>query len=67
MKNMPSQARLIVLGVVALIGIFILLFINPFSWNDAGKRTVVEQMDGTQFVQFTPGVYYSGFFAKTTE
>lgn len=67
MKNMPSQIRLIVLGVVALIGIFIVSFINPFSWNDAGNRTVVEQMDGSQFVQFSPGIYYAGFFAKTTE
>jgi len=67
MKNMPSQMRLIVLGVVALVGLFIFAFINPCSWNDGGKRTVVEQMDGTQFVQFSPGVYYSGFFAKTTE
>lgn len=37
---------------------------NPFSWNDATERTVVTQMDGSQFVQFQSGIYYSGFFAK---
>jgi hypothetical protein len=51
----------IVIGVVALI---VLSFFNPLSYNDAGERTVVEQFDGKQFVQYAPGVYYSGFFAK---
>ncbi len=37
---------------------------NPLSYNDAGERTVVEQFDGKQFVQYSPGVYYAGFFAK---
>ena len=50
-----------VLGIVAFIT---LLFINPLSYNDAGERTVVEQFDGKQFVQYAPGVYYAGFFAK---
>jgi hypothetical protein len=50
-----------VLGIVTLI---VLLFFNPLSYNDAGERTVVEQFDGKQFVQYTPGVYYAGFFAK---
>lgn len=49
------------LGVIITI---ILFTINPFSYNDAGERTVVEQMDGRQFVQYSPGIYYSGFFAK---
>jgi regulator of protease activity HflC (stomatin/prohibitin superfamily) len=40
---------------------------NPFAWNDAGHRTVVERMSGEQIVQYTPGVYYAGFFSKTTE
>jgi hypothetical protein len=51
----------IVLGVVTFIT---LLFFNPLSYNDAGERTVVEQFDGKQFVQYAPGVYYAGFFAK---
>lgn len=51
----------IVLGATAFLTI---LFFNPFSYNDAGERTVVEQFDGKQFVQYSPGVYYAGFFAK---
>jgi hypothetical protein len=62
-----SQTKLIVTGVVALIGIIVLLAFNPFAWNDAGHRTVVERMNGEQIVQYTPGVYYAGFFSKTTE
>lgn len=62
-----NQTKLIVIGVVALIGILVLAFMNPLAWNDAGHRTVIERMNGKQFVQFTPGVYYAGFFAKTTE
>jgi len=60
MENKNTIIKL-VLGVFALI---MLLFFNPFAYNDAGERTVVEQMDGRQFVQYTPGVYYAGFFAK---
>jgi hypothetical protein len=62
-----NQTKLIVTGVIALIAIFVVGFINPFSWNDAGHRTVIERMSGEQFVQYTPGVYYAGFFSKTTE
>lgn len=40
---------------------------NPFSYNDAGERTVVERIDGSQFVQYAPGVFYAGFFAKEKE
>ena len=40
---------------------------NPFSYNDAGERTVVERVDGSQFIQYTPGVFYAGFFAKEKE
>jgi len=54
----------LVVGVVLL---FLGLMMNPFSWNDAGNRTVVEQAGGTQFVEFTPGIFYAGFFAKETE
>jgi hypothetical protein len=62
-----NQTKLIITGVIALIAIVVLGFINPFAWNDAGHRTVVERMNGEQIVQYTPGVYYAGFFSKTTE
>lgn len=50
--------------VVLFIGF---LMINPFSWNDAGNRTVVERTNGEQIVQFAPGIFYAGFFAKEKE
>jgi len=62
-----NQTKLIIIGVVAVLAIIVVGFINPFAWNDAGHRTVVERASGQQFVQYTPGVYYAGFFAKTTE
>lgn len=52
-----------VLGVLLLIA---LTAFNPFAWNDGGERTVVQQVSGKQYVQFTPGLYYQGFFAKST-
>jgi hypothetical protein len=63
MKNI----KLIVLGVVAIFALILFSIMNPFSWNDAGNRTVVEQAGGKQFVEFTPGIFYAGFFAKETE
>lgn len=62
-----SQTKLVIVGVAALVLLIIASIINPFAWNDAGYRTVVERMNGEQFVQYSPGVYYAGFFAKTTE
>lgn len=57
----------IVLGVILIIGIILFLIVNPFSWNDAGNRTVVERTNGEQIVQFAPGIFYAGFFAKEKE
>ena len=34
------------LGVAAVIAIVLFLIVNPFSWNDAGNRTVVERTTG---------------------
>lgn len=60
MENL-KQIKLLILGIVAIVTLFI---VWPWSYNDAGERTVVEQMNGSQFVQYTPGVYYSGVLAK---
>jgi len=60
MENL-KQLKLLILGIVAIVTLFI---VWPWSYNDAGERTVVEQMNGSQFVQYTPGVYYSGVLAK---
>ena len=62
-----NRRRLIIIVVLGLILLSVAMFMNPFSWNDAGNRTVVEQAGGNQFVEFTPGIFFSGFFAKETE
>jgi hypothetical protein len=56
--------RGIIIGVVAILALIFFIIINPFSWNDAGNRTVVERTTGEQIVQFAPGIFYAGFFAK---
>jgi hypothetical protein len=53
--------------VIAVLGLIFFLIVNPFSWNDAGNRTVVERTTGEQIVQFAPGIFYAGFFAKEKE
>lgn len=55
-----------IIGGLALLALIVFSFINPFAWNDASERTVVQQADGSQFVQYNSGVYYAGFFAKLT-
>lgn len=61
---MEIKKSTIVKITMVVIFTLLVLFFNPLSYNDAGERTVVEQMDGRQFVQFSPGVFYAGFFAK---
>ena len=39
---------------------------NPFSINDASERTVIQPIKGDLWVQFGPGLYWSGFFSKKT-
>lgn len=57
----------IITGVIAVVAFVLFLIVNPFSWNDAGNRTVVERTNGEQIVQFAPGIFYAGFFAKEKE
>lgn len=59
--------KTIVAGVLAIIAFIFFLIVNPFSWNDAGNRTVIERTTGEQIVQFAPGIFYAGFFAKEKE
>jgi len=66
-NNQPQiPVKMIILGVAAIVGLIVLAFINPLAWNDGGERTVVQQTGGKQFVQFEPGMFYAGFFAKQT-
>jgi hypothetical protein len=64
---MKSGIKLIIFGIVSVVAFIALLTVNPFSINDGGSRTVVQQTGGDQFVRFAPGVFYAGFFAKETE
>jgi hypothetical protein len=61
----PKKAIALTIAVVFFLIVFIMF--NPFSWNDAGNRTVVERTTGEQIVQFAPGIFYAGFFAKEKE
>jgi len=65
MKNV--NPKLIIIAVVLFLVLITGLIINPFSINDAGNRTVVERTNGELIIQFNPGVFYAGFFAKETE
>lgn len=59
--------KTVVLVLFSILGLIFFLTVNPFSWNDAGNRTVVERTTGEQIVQFAPGIFYAGFFAKQKE
>lgn len=63
-SGMNFPLKKVLYGVGGFFAFIIFLWINPFAWNDGGERTVVQQMSGKQFVQFTPGIYYQGLFAK---
>ena len=63
----PINRKAIFLGVMLVLALIFFLILNPFSWNDAGNRTVVERTNGEQIVQFAPGIFYAGFFAKEKE
>jgi len=63
---MITKKQILMTITVIVVLVFGSVF-NPFSYNDAGERTVVEQIDGRQFVQYAPGVFYAGFFAKEKE
>lgn len=63
----PINKKAIIMGVLGILGIILFAILNPFSWNDAGNRTVVERTTGEQIVQFAPGIFYAGFFAKEKE
>lgn len=65
--NPMINRKTIVFGVLFVLALIFFIIVNPFSWNDAGNRTVVERTTGEQIVQFAPGIFYAGFFAKEKE
>ncbi len=50
------------IGIIAtvIISLLVVIIWFPLSKNMAGNRQVVQQLDGTLFVKFAPGWYYSG-------
>lgn len=64
---MTNLTKLIITGAIVIVGLILFSIINPFSYNDGGNRTVVQQSGGEQFVQFKSGIFYAGFFAKEKE
>lgn len=65
--ELDGNFKKILLGIGGFVLLLASLWLNPFSYNDGGSRTVVSQTGGTQFVQFAPGIFYAGFFAKEAE
>lgn len=63
MKINKRQILLLLSGIAILLGV---LIFNPFSVNDQGYRTVVQGITGQEYVRFEPGMYWAGFFSKTT-
>lgn len=61
------EIKNIVMLAGGLIALIFLLVANPLSYNTGGSRTVVQTAGGSQSVQFEPGVFIAGFFAKTYE
>lgn len=61
-----SLKQILITAGMAVFFLLALLF-NPFSVNDQGYRTVVQGISGNESVQFQTGMYWAGFFSKTTE
>lgn len=61
------KIKLIKYGAIIIVGLVLFLILNPFENNDATERTVITTAGGSQFVRFEPGVFWVGFFAKTSE
>ncbi len=56
----------ILFGILAMSLVITAVFLNPFSWNDAGERQVIQTIGGDLNVKFEPGVYVSGPLSKVT-
>ena len=65
--NFFLSKPIIIGGILTILTLVLFAVFNPFSWNNAGYRTVVTRAGGDQFVQYEPGYFYSGFFSKEQE
>ena len=65
--NFFLSKPIIIGGILTILTLVLFAVFNPFSWNDAGYRTVVTSAGGNQTVQYEPGIFYSGFFSREQE
>ena len=65
MKQLSLKNVSMIIGGFLLL--IFLLWSNPIAYNTGGNRTVVQQVSGSQYVRFEPGMFISGFFAKEYE
>lgn len=63
---MTQLQKTIIMSVMGVLLFITALFTNPFSWNTAGERQVIETLTGELDVRFGPGVYWSGVLATVT-
>lgn len=63
---MSESLKKILTGIGIVLLLIGGLILNPFSWNDAGERQVIQTIGGELFVRFEPGIYFSGVFATVT-
>lgn len=63
-EGQSPKVKLIVGAVLIVVLLVVFSIVNPFSFNEAGYRTVVTKANGKQFVRFEAGIFYAGFFAK---
>lgn len=65
--SMPTISGKLKMALLTLaLAVVALMIANPFSINDQGYRTVVQGITGDEYVRFEPGLYFAGFFSKTT-
>jgi hypothetical protein len=67
MNEFQFKLKHAIYGGAAFLFLMLALIFNPMTTNDQGYRTVVQGITGSESVQFEPGMYYAGFFSKTTE
>ena len=64
---MQNQTKFTIGGIATFLLIIFSVIFNPISYNESGFRTHVQQLTGKEFIRFEPGLFFAGFFAKTTE
>lgn len=62
---MNNISNIMKLGGAAVVLILLFIF-NPWAFNDSGYRIHVQQVGGSEHIQFEPGLFYAGFFSTTT-